>query len=185
MLNWLARVMLTISALAPVSLTYSWVAITQNEYRVAANAALVGALAIALCVLVLAVSKRRLEASTFRAATLEAADGENVGFLLLYLLPLFTDKIENLNWSLWLPVFLMIGVLVSRGYSYHFNPLLGLAGWHFYKVTSSDGMTYILLTRRHIANATAAFRVGQLTEYVLLDLGPKNDSDAVCTVPAE
>jgi hypothetical protein len=96
-----------------------------------------------------------------------------VGFMLLYLLPLFTDKVNTLNWSLWIPTILVFAVITATGYSYHFNPLLGMMGWHFYKVSSTEGVTYVLLTKRQLRSAAEPLSVGQLTEYVLLDLGAR------------
>jgi hypothetical protein len=48
--------------------------------------------------------------------------------------------------------------------------LLSVLGWHFYKVTSDDGVTYVLVTRNQIRTASEPLQVGQLTEYILLDL---------------
>ncbi len=90
--------------------------------------------------------------------------------MLLYLLPLFTDKINTLNWELWIPVIAIFSFITAFGYSYHFNPLLGLMGWHFYKVESTDGVTFVLITKKHLRTAADTLMVGQLTEYILLDL---------------
>lgn len=37
-------------------------------------------------------AKKNLERTKFRSVSIEAADRENMGFLLLYLLPLFTSQ---------------------------------------------------------------------------------------------
>lgn len=170
MLSILARILLTFSAIAPVSLTYAWVAWWQGEFRVASVSL---ALAIALvlaCLWVLKHSRSNLEALPFRAKSIEPADAESFGFLLLYLLPLFTDKIGALNWELWIPVVVVFAIVTGTGYGYHFNPLLGIMRWHFYKTTSDDGVTYVLITKKHLRNAAGVISVGQLTEYMLIDL---------------
>jgi hypothetical protein len=46
-------------------------------------------------------------------------------------------------------------------------------GWHFYKVGTKEGVTYVLITKKHLRNATETIEVGQLTEYIVLDLGGK------------
>jgi hypothetical protein len=48
-----------------------------------------------------------------------------------------------------------------------------MLGWHFYKVTTSDGVTYVLITRKQLRRAAELMQVGQLTEYILIDLGDK------------
>ena len=51
--------------------------------------------------------------------------------------------------------------------------MLGLMGWHFYKVESAEHVTFILITKKHLRTAATQIKVGQLTEYILLDLGGK------------
>ena len=162
--------MLTASAIAPIGLTYAWVASVQKEKDIAIIAFLVSSLAVIACVLVLRYARKNVESMDFRSKSIEAADREQMGFMLLYLLPLFTDKISTLNWELWIPVVMVSAIITATGYSYHFNPLLGILQWHFYKVTSEDGVTYVLITKKHLRTAALPLRVGQLTEYMLIDL---------------
>jgi hypothetical protein len=111
-----------------------------------------------------------LEPMDFTVQTAEAADGENLGFMLLYLLPLFTDKIKDLDWQLWLPTLAFLGVMIANGYAHHFNPLLGLLGWHFYKVSGAGGISYILITKRKLADTLTPMRVALLTDYMLIEI---------------
>jgi hypothetical protein len=173
MLSAVARIMLTASAIAPVGFTYAWVAFTQDDFYISLIAFAVSVLAVITCLGVIHHARKNIEAINFRPTAIEAADRETVGFMLLYLLPLFTDKINTLNWSLWIPTLIVFSVITATGYSYHFNPLLGLIGWHFYKVSSAEGVTYVLITKKHLRNISDTLRVGQLTEYILLDLKEK------------
>ena len=111
----------------------------------------------------------------FTATTIEAADKENISFLLLYLLPLFTEEFSTLNWNVWIPVVLIFALVVATGYSYHFNPLLSLFRWHFYKAGTKEGVTYVLITKKQLRNATETIKVGQLTEYIVIDLERAKD----------
>lgn len=171
MLNWLAKLLLTSTAIAPVLLTYAWVAYQANEIQ-QAQALLAGCIVLCLiCAWMLRYAKKNLERVAFAATSVEAADRENVGFLLLYLLPLFTSQFSALNWQIWVPSILIFAVVIATGYSYHFNPLLGLMGWHFYKVGTKEGITYILITKKQLRNAAEKVSVGQLTEYIVIDIG--------------
>jgi len=170
MLSKAARLMLTSTAVAPVLLTYAWVAFQADETHLAVLLLSACALLVAVCLGLLWYAKRNLERMKFSATSVEAADRENMGFLLLYLLPLFTADITALNWQVWIPAIIVFGAVVATGYSYHFNPLLGLIGWHFYKVGTTEGVTYVLITKRQLRNATEAIEVGQLTEYIVLDV---------------
>ncbi len=170
MLSTLARLTLTATSIAPVSITYAWVSFYQGAHVVAAVSLSVAIVLVIVCVLLLRYVRTQAEALRFKAQSLEPADGENIGFMLLYLLPLFTDRIDTLNWELWIPLIGIFSVVVGTGYGYHFNPLLGLLRWHFYKVTSEDGVTYVLITKKHLRTASGVHRVAQLTEYILIDL---------------
>ena len=162
--------MFTGTAIAPVALVYAWLAFVDGDTR------LMGTL-IGSCMLLFAImhgllfySRKHLERSTFRAKSIEAADRENIAFLLLYILPLFTKDLSSLNWQILVPTLIIFSVVVSTGYGYHFNPLLGLIGWHFYKVGTEEGVTYVLITKKELRSAKQCLTVGQLTEYIVIDI---------------
>lgn len=173
MLSRVARLMLTSTAIAPVLLTYAWVALQSGDRGMAAWLAATCCTLVLICWLLLQYAKRNLERMAFKSVSIEAADRENIGFLILYLLPLFTAQFSALNWDVWLPAILIFAAVVATGYSYHFNPLLGLMGWHFYKVGTPEGVTYVLITKKQLRNVTDTIEIGQLTEYIVLDLGRK------------
>lgn len=171
MLSWFAKLLLTSTAIAPVLLTYSWVAYQADECRLAGVLLGVCVVLVGVCIGMLRYARTHLERVKFSATTVEAADRENMGFLLLYLLPLFTAPFATLNWQVWVPAIVIFGAVVATGYSYHFNPLLGLMGWHFYKVSTKEGVTYVLITKKQLRNANETIEVGQLTEYIVMDVG--------------
>ncbi len=173
MLNWFAKLQLTSTAIAPVLLTYAWVAYRTCAYRQALVLILTCTALVTVCLIMLSGCKKNLERVPFSMISAEAADRENIGFLLLYLLPLFTSSFSALNWQVWIPAIAIFAAVVGTGYGYHFNPLLGLMGWHFYKVGTKEGVTYVLITKKHLRNTTETIEVGQLTEYIVLDLGEK------------
>lgn len=173
MLSKVAKLMLTSTAIAPVLLTYAWVAFQSGDSCVAIVLSAACVTLIFVCWLLLRYAKNNLERMSFKPVSIEAADRENMGFLLLYLLPLFTAQFDALNWNVWIPAILIFAAVVATGYSYHFNPLLGLMGWHFYKVGTAEGVTYVLITKKQLRNATDMVEIGQLTEYIVLDLGGK------------
>lgn len=173
MSNWLAKLLLTSTAIAPVLLTYAWVAYQAGERKEAIELLVACLFLVVVCIVLLRYAKSHLERMKFSTTTAEAADRENIGFLLLYLLPLFTSPFSTLNWQVWIPALAIFAAVVATGYSYHFNPLLGLMGWHFYRVGTEEGVTYVLITKKHLREATKAIEVGQLTEYIVIDLEEK------------
>ena len=68
------------------------------------------------------------------------------------------------------PAIAIFLALAFTGYTFHFNPLLNLLGWRFYKVGTPGGVTYALITRKDIRNVTDTIVAGHLTPYTLIDL---------------
>lgn len=169
MLSSFAKLLLTATAIAPVGFSYAWVAYTEGRLNVALLAVAASLWLVLVCIWMLRYARKNLESSVFHISTVEAADRENMTFLLLYLLPLFTASFASLNWQVWIPILVIFAVIVSTGYSYHFNPLLGLMGWHFYKVSTPEGVTYVLITKKELRSAQDGLTVVQLTEYIVLD----------------
>lgn len=170
MLNRFAKLMLAGTSLSPIALVYAWVLCSEGKCRTAL--ALVG-LAIALVIVMvslLAYCRKHLERSTFKATSIEAADREYITFILLYLSPLFTAQLGDLNWHILVPTMIVFVLVISTGYGYHFNPLLGILGWHFYKVGTEEGVTYVLITKKELRSAKQCLTVGQLTEYIVIDI---------------
>ncbi len=173
MLNAIARLLLTSTALAPVGLTYAWVAWVQGEQKWALGILASSVTLVLACLAVLRNARIESPATDFKAVSVEAADHENTAFLLLYVMPLFTSQFDTLDWQFWIPTVVIFGVITATGYNYHFNPMLGLMGWHFYKVQSTEGITFVLITKKHLRTAASQLKVGQLTEYILIDMGEK------------
>lgn len=170
MLSTIAKVLLTSTAIAPVGFSYAWVAWFSGEKDFARLALAASLFLVLVCIWMLRYAKKNLERISFTVSTVEAADRENMGFLLLYLLPLFTSTFSSLNWMIWVPTLVIFAVITSTGYSYHFNPLLGVMKWHFYKVGTPEGVTYVLITKKELRRASQPLVVAQLTEYIVIDI---------------
>ena len=170
MLSRFAKMLFTSTAIAPVGLTYAWVAYIEDEFALAVSILAICGLLVLIAFLLLAYAQEHLERSNFKPVSVEAADRENMVFLLLYLLPLFTAQFDSLNWEIWIPALIIFAAVIGTGFGYHFNPLLGLLGWHFYKVGTDEGVTYVLITNKQLRAAKKCLVVGQLTEYIVMDL---------------
>ena len=59
--------------------------------------------------------------------------------------------------------------IVYNSHAYHFNPLLGCFGYHFFEVTIEGDITYVLITRQNITDCKNVSQVVQLPEYMILD----------------
>lgn len=170
MLSRLAKLMLTGTSLAPIALVYAWVLYSSGQTKSALGLVGVAIALVGLMVALLRYCRTHLERSQFKATSIEAADREYITFILLYLSPLFTAQLGDLNWNILVPTMIVFVLVISTGYGYHFNPLLGLLGWHFYKVGTEEGVAYVLITKKELRTAKQCLTVGQLTEYIVIDL---------------
>ncbi|MFK8254198.1 hypothetical protein [Ancylobacter terrae] len=176
MFGRIAKTLLIMSAIAPIGLVYAWVAFSEGKTLLAILLISGCLFLVACCAWLLKQAKKYLERFPFKPASVEAADRENIAFMLLYLSPLFTAPLGQWNMNIMIPTLLVFALLTATGYNYHFNPLLGLVRWHFYKVSSIEGVTYVLITKKQLRNTAQIDQVGQLTEYILIDLEDANAS---------
>ena len=170
MLSGLAKLLFTSTAIAPVGLTYAWVALMEGQWELASYIFWGCVFLFGVLLKLLEYAQKNLEQSDFSVTTIEAADRENIAFLLLYILPLFTAHMNTCNWHVWPPALIIFAIVISTGHDYHFNPLLGLMGWHFYQVCTEEGVTYVLITQKELRTAKKCLRVVQLTEYIVIDI---------------
>ena len=123
----------------------------------------------AICYCLLKLSKHRLEKLPVNITSIRTADNEMVGFVLVYLLPLINRASLNIDGIILAFVAIMFFLIVLTTNAYHFNPLVGFLGYHFYEVTIEGEITFVLLTRKNLTNCKAISSVVQLSEYMILE----------------
>jgi len=171
MLSRLAKLLLILTSFAPVLLTLSFVSWLRGEqwWQVIlfiATAVLLTLMAIAI----IFEARRRLELIPITVESLKTVDREIIGFIVAYLLPLISNpSLPNIDWRVGAFVLAIFFVVVWGTHSYHFNPLLGILGFHFYEVTTDGKVTFVLITRRDLRHTQKVTRVVQISEYMILD----------------
>jgi len=172
MLNKIAKLSLVATSLAPIFLTLWFVELSKDWQWNQGWPYLLAAAALTLLCFALirqSVSPNELDPLNVRVKAVKTADKEIVGFLLVYLLPLINQSQTTIS----VPVLIFIAIvfffIVYNSHAYHFNPLLGLFGYHFYEVTIEGDITYVLITRQDITHCKNVTQVVQLTEYMILD----------------
>ena len=171
MLSILARLFLTGTAVAPVLSVYAVMAFFEGEIYSAITISVVVVLSFFACIGMLHYVKKKLEKLSFSTKTVESADKDSIGIMLLYVLPLLNLSFSELSWQTLIPAIVIFLALVVTGSSYHFNPLLNIMCWRFYKVSTEEGVTYILITKREFHSAPKTITVVQLTRYTVIDIG--------------
>jgi len=182
MLNKAAKLTLVATSLAPICLTLwfvkfskAWDSKLTFIQNLIANwqvgwGFLVATVSMSLlCFLLVWLSGRNLEKLPVKIKAIKTVDKEIVGFLLVYLLPLMNQTNNTISLSVLAFIAVIFFFIVQNSHAYHFNPLLGVFGYHFYEVTIEGDITYVLITRQNIADCKSISQVVQLTEYMILE----------------
>lgn len=171
MLNGLARLSLTATAIAPVGFTYAFVAAFNKAWSTMFWLLVGSIVLVFVCLWVLRTtrSRRAPAAEPHKITDVEPADRENMAIMLLYLLPLFTADFDKLNWIMWVPTIAIFAFIAITSHSYFFNPLLGAFGWHFYRVGTPQNVKNILITKRTIRKGDQTINGIELGDYVILE----------------
>ena len=175
MLSKLAKVLLVLTAFAPILFTVAFVEWRKGHFLpVGPTCLMVAAALVTICYLVLKGAGQQLEVMPCNLRSIKTADKEIVGFVLSYLVPLANLSGKEMDpWTLgFVAVFFLF--IVATSHAYHFNPLMSVLGYHFYEVTDTNSVSYVLITRRNLRSARTTAHVVQLSEYILLDVEKAN-----------
>ena len=172
MISKSANFFLTGAAIAPVvAICAILFCIEGNHYT--AMILVVASIALTISGLaILKIAKSKVEnLGGIHFKSVENADSISLGIIIIYLVPLIGTPISDVPWTILIPVIVMFAALSISGQGFHFNPLLRIIGWRFYKISTQEGVTFLLITKKSIRNPDAFNNnVGWLTEYTLIDL---------------
>ena len=170
MLSSVAKLLLSLTAMSPVAVTWAIADYSKQGYNHRQLVALCIAAFLGLaCMALLSIASRRLTKITFVVEELKAVDNEVVAYIVTYLFPLVTP---NTDISLLAQAFvlLLLALILSTSNAFTFNPLLSLIGYHFYEAKCNSGVSYLLLSKNNITSVKAIKEVGRLSKHLMLDL---------------
>ena len=169
MQNWLKTV-LFVSAFSPTLLVLAGVRFYSNGSfdAITLQLVVVSLLGIVLPFLILKLARDEAQKENFTAKKVESADYFLFVFLGSYAAPIVMKMadIEFLTASILVSLIFVVAWLVSNIPS---HPLLYLIKLRFYKVESSDGMVYILITRRTIRSPRDIKQVMKLSDGMIME----------------
>jgi hypothetical protein len=170
MLNKFAKLLLVATSLAPILLTRAFVDGLHGRWPEAAAGVGVAVGLTALCILLLSAVRKEAQVLDLHSPrTIQAADTQIIGFVLTYLLPLAKPEQTPDDVRVLAFVLLLLGIAFWNSNAYHFNPLLGLLGYHFYEATFENDIKFVLITKKSLYNTRKLSGFVQLTEYVVLE----------------
>ncbi len=133
---------------------------------------LITALLAFICWGLLTTLSIRLSKNTFTVKEFESQDKEVLVFLLTYLLPfLSSDKLSfKGEWFTGSYIIAIILFSLMHADAFHFNPVMSLFGYHFYKVKGTDGLSYLLITKNQIRRPGSSLETVSLAHNIKLQI---------------
>lgn len=165
MLSKILELLMVFTSLSPVLLTLWFKEFSQNwDYNDGLVYLIVAFVLWTIAFVILQISRKKLQLLPAKIESISTADREMISFIFAYLIPLLEISYPLLFFLLGLFVF-----IVLTTHSYHFNPVFGLFGYHYYEVSIEGGTTFILMTKKTLMNTKQINSVVQLTDYILLE----------------
>ncbi|WP_116828843.1 hypothetical protein [Pseudomonas syringae] len=175
MLGKPTRVLLALTAVAPVSVSLAYIFGALRGDWLLCVYAVCACLALGISSSwIIAEASGKFERLPITIKKVKSADKEVVGFFVAYALPLMFKGGSGLDFGAWLLAGAMLIFVLWTTHALHVNPVLGLLGFHFYEVETLEGITYLMITKRTINNVTSITDVVQLTEYGILEASKRN-----------
>ena len=172
MLNTFAKLLLVSTSLSPLL-----GAVAVNQFARGEPASqwgpwlAVALLLVFLCWALLTYAARNVQTQAFHIKEFERNDKEVLAFLVTYLLPfLSTEKMGfGGEWLTSAYVLLIIFLVIAHAGAFHFNPVMGLLGYHFYAVKDKDGVSHLLISRTELHRPDLEVKTVRLAANIYLN----------------
>lgn len=173
MLNRFSRLLLVATSLSPI---LGAIAVAQLADGKPATLwiwwLVAAALLILVCWALLGVATKNAQKETLRIAAFENNDKEVLAFLLTYLLPFISadDFAFGHRWMVGLYVMAIVLLVVSHANALHFNPVMGLLGYHFHNIKTESGRPILLIGRKQLRSTGVEINAVELAENIYVEL---------------
>ncbi|GIV41554.1 MAG: hypothetical protein KatS3mg034_0864 [Vicingaceae bacterium] len=165
MFGKLVQIIFVFTSLSPVLLTFWFKEFKKNYNWCDGLIFLILALLLLLILyFIIKIANQKLEKIPIEIDEVSSADQESIIFIFTYLLPLL--DVDN---SMILFLFALFSIIVFTTNLYHFNPMLGILGYHQYEIKINGGTSFILITKKTLVNTKQIKHVVQLTNYIILE----------------
>lgn len=171
MANTIQKLIYYFSAVAPVCITFSLVWIMQGKGIVLpVILVLTSLIVVVLFSVAFIYGYKNIAPTTIRVTDISTDDLRLLGYIFSYLLPLANMVIDEWNLFILAGISLTIGVVIPFINCAVPHPLLFFRGYHFYKLTTENGISsYILISKKKIRNKKEIKLVGRIFEFLLIE----------------
>lgn len=177
MLNTFAKFLLVSTSLSPLLGAVAVNQFARGEPPAMWGAWLVAALLLVfLCWALLRYVAKNAQQHAFHIKEFERDDKEVLAFLIAYLLPfLSTDKMGFAgDWLTGAYVLGIIFLVIAHAGAFHFNPVMGLLGYHFYAVKNAVGVSHLLISKAELRRPGEEIQTVRLAHNIYLHTGGKD-----------
>jgi len=174
MLNTFAKFLLVSTSLSPL---LGAVAVNQFARGEALDRWLpwlvVAVLLVFLCWALLAYAAKNVQTQVFHIQEFERNDKEVLAFLVTYLLPFLSAEKMGFGgeWLTSAYVLLIIFLVIAHAGAFHFNPVMGLLGYHFYAVKDKEGLSHLLISKTELHRPKLDVQTVRLAANIYLHTG--------------
>jgi len=169
MRNWL-KTLLFMSAFSPVMLTLAYVRFDQHGWQQdVAELLVIGSIGSILPILIIKMLSRSSESIAFDAKKVESNDFMLLMFVGSYLIPIIA-RASELQFDMIVILTSILVLILWLISSMPSHPLLRLLHFRFYKVESSTGVVYVLISKRDIRDAKSVKFVKKISENMLMEI---------------
>lgn len=177
MLNTFAKFLLVSTSLSPLLGAVAVNQFARGEVAIRWGAWLVAALLLVfLCWVLLQYAAKNAQKHLCHIKEFERNDKEVLAFLVTYLLPfLSTEKMGFAgDWLTGAYVLAIIFLVIAHAGAFHFNPVMGLLGYHFYQVKNADGVSHLLISKVELRRPGKDVPTVRLAQNIYLHIGEAN-----------
>lgn len=127
--------------------------------------------ALAVCALFLYIRMaQRLSPVSINTTYVEARSGETMSYIVTYLIPFLDFNLGDIEDAIALAVLIFIlGVIYVNSNLVSVNPILNLAGFHLFEISSAGGPRKTLLSRRSYIPPEGTLTAVALGNYALME----------------
>lgn len=100
----------------------------------------------------------------------ERKDHEMLAFLFIYILPFIragSSTFAN-EWITSVCLLIVLAFAIAHARAFHFNPVMGFLGYHFYAIKDSQGISNLLISKKDLQRPDQEIQTVQLTSNVYL-----------------
>jgi hypothetical protein len=135
-----------------------------------------GLLLFALCLMMLQLAGRNGTRLTLEFKSIEPNDKEVLAFLLAYMLPLISSESMAFRGDALTSVYILLLILVAFTHAgaLHFNPLMGLCGYHFYTARNEAGAPVLLISRKRFDKANVEVSTVNMAPGIYMEVGDQS-----------